>query len=137
VIDMNYAAISATGTSPIGLVVRLYEAVIGDLGRAVLAIRDDDVSKRSFELQHALAIIGQLQSSLDMKNGGDPAKMLDRFYSLAQARIVEAQIKQSGKLLEELIRDFLLLRDTWVEVENTESPKAPPPHGGGSGEWVA
>src|SRR5689334_1873772 len=109
---MNYAAISATGTSPIGLVVRLYEAVIGDLGRAVIAIRDDDVQKRTFELQHALVIIGQLQGSLDMTNGGDPAKMLDRFYGLAHARIIEAQFRQSGKLLDELIRDFLLLRDT-------------------------
>lgn len=135
---MNYAAISATGTSPIGLVVRLYEAVIGDLGRAVIAIRDDDVQKRSFELQHALVIIGQLQGSLDMANGGDPAKMLDRFYGLAHARIIEAQFRQSGKLLEELIRDFLLLRDTWVEVENAERPSTPPPGGsGGSGEWVA
>jgi len=136
---MNYAAISATGISPIGLVIRLYEAVISDLGRAVLAVRDGDIEKRSFELQHALAIIGQLQACLDMNLGGDPAKQLDRFYSLANARILDAQIKQSGKVLEEVMRDFVLLRDTWIEVEKAEQVQSPPPEDAprGSGEWVA
>jgi flagellar secretion chaperone FliS len=114
---MNYAAESATGVSPTGLIIRLYETVVGDLGRAIIAIRDDDIERRSAELQHALAFIGQLQGSLDMEHGGEPAKVLDRFYDLARSRMIQAQLRHSGKLLEEVMRDFLLIRNAWTEVE--------------------
>lgn len=136
---MNYAAISAAGTSPVGLVIRLYESIIGDLGRAILAVRDGDIEKRSFELQHALAVIGQLQACLEMERGGEPARLLDRFYGMANSRILEAQFRQSGKLLEEVMRDFLLLRDTWVEVERTEQTQSShlPEDSGGTSNWVA
>lgn len=124
---MNYAAVAAAGASPVGLVVRLYETVIGDLGRAVSAIRDNDIERRTSELQHALAVIGQLQGSLEMERGGEPAKVLDRFYDLARSRMMLAQIRHSGKLLEEVMRDFLLLRDAWAEIEKTSI--VPPPAG--------
>jgi flagellin-specific chaperone FliS len=135
---INYVAESATGVTPLGLVVRLYETVISDLGRAITAVRDGDVEIRTFELQHALAIIGHLQGALDMIHGGDPAVLLDRFYALARTRIFDSQLHQSGKPLEELIRDFIVLRDAWTEVEKSLPPATPPPGGpDNSGQWVA
>jgi flagellar protein FliS len=138
---MNYAAESATGATPIGLVIRLYETVVGDLGRAVIAIRDNDIERRSAELQHALAVIGQLQGCLDMNSGGEPAKALDQFYDLARGRMIQAQLRHSGKLLEEVMRDFLLLRDAWAEIEKqTHSPTAKPNEEGNKSDgsaWVA
>jgi flagellar secretion chaperone FliS len=142
----NYAAASATGVTPLGLVVRLYETVISDLGRAVIAIRDADTERRTFELQHALAVIGHLQGSLDMDKGEEPAKVLDRFYDMARARILQAQVRHSGKILEEVIKDFLLLRDAWADVEQqlaqpqVEQPKQTPsetPRESSSSTWVA
>ena len=125
---MNYASESATGVTPIGLVIRLYENIVSDLGRAVLAIRDGDIEKRSAQLEHALLLIAHLQSALDRENGGDPARQLDKFYSLARSRIVEAQIRQSGKILEEISRDFLSVREAWAQIENQQSivEDAPP-----------
>jgi len=122
---MNYASESATGMSPIGLVIRLYETIVGDLGRAVLAVRDGDVERRSNQLQHALLLIAHLQSALDIDHGGDPARQLDRFYSLARSRILEAQIRQSGKILEEMIGEFLSIRDAWTEVEKQQAIAQP------------
>jgi len=124
---MNYASESATGLSPIGLVIRLYENIVSDLGRAVLAVRDGDIEKRTAQLQHALLLIAHLQSALDMENGGDPACLLDKFYSIARARMVEAQIRQSGKILEEVSRDFLSLRDAWAQIESQQAVTADPP----------
>src|ERR1700743_884567 len=104
---MNYASESATGLSPIGLVVRLYENIVSDLGRAVLALRESDVEKRTSHLQHALLLIAHLQNALDKENGGDSARLLERFYMLARKRIVEAQAAQSIEMMEEISRDFL------------------------------
>jgi flagellar biosynthetic protein FliS len=133
----------ATGVSPIGLVIRLYETIVGDLGRAVIAVRDNNIEKRSSELQHALAVIGQLQGCLDMGHGSEPAKALDRFYDLARGRMIQAQLRHSGKILEEVMRDFLLLRDAWAEVEKQTTPVPPSPNDStsptkeDSSAWVA
>jgi flagellar secretion chaperone FliS len=136
--SMNYAAEAATGVTPLGLIVRLYETLISDLGRAITAVRDGDIERRTFELQHALAIIGHLQGALDMNHGGDPAVLLDRFYTLARTRIFDSQLHQSAKSLEELMQDLILLRDVWIEVEKAQPAAAPPPpKPGNPGQWVA
>jgi len=123
---MNYVSESAAGVSPLGLVVRLYENIISDLGRAVLALRDGDVERRTAQLQHALLLIGHLQAALDMNNGGEPARQLDKFYSIARGKILEAQIKQSGKMLEQQMQQFLSLREAWEEVEKQQMPLPSP-----------
>lgn len=134
---MNYAAEAATGVTPLGLVVRLYETMIADLGRAITALRDGDIEKRTFELQHALAVLGQLQGALDMERGGEPAVLLDRFYGIARERILQSQMKQLAKPLEELMQDLIQLRDAWMEVERSVGSPKPPPSPENSGQWVA
>ena len=137
---MNYASESASGISPVGLVVRLYENIVADLGRAVIAVRDGDIERRTAQMQHALLLIAHLQNALDMQNGGDPARLLDQFYSLSRTRIVDAQLKQSGKILEDLIADFLSVREAWAEIERQSlTPATPSPASGSNpnSTWVA
>ena len=134
---MNYAAEAATGVTPTGLVIRLYETVIADLGRAIIAVRDGDIEKRTFELQHALTVLGHLQGSLDMERGGEPAVLLDRFYGLAREQIFQSQVKQVAKPLEELMHDLIQLRDAWIEVEKSVESHKPPGSPADSGQWVA
>ena len=136
--SVNYVSESATGISPLGLVIRLYENIVSDLGRAVIAIRDGDIEKRTNQLQHALLLFAHLESALDLENGGEPARLLERFYSIARARILEAQLKQSGKLLEELIVNLLSIREAWEQVErqSATSPKSPA-RSGDTSSWIA
>jgi flagellar secretion chaperone FliS len=138
---MNYASESAAGVTPVGLVIRLYENIVADLGRAVYAVRDGDIEKRTAQLQHALLLIAHLQNALDLQTGGEPARQLDRFYSLARTCILEAQFRQSGKLLEELAQDFLSVREAWAEVEKQVAVTAQPAPSAKTGDshstWVA
>jgi len=121
---MSYLSESATGITPVGLVIRVYENIVSDLGRAILAVRDGDIEKRSLQLDHALLLIAHLESALDMKSGGEPARLLDKFYMLARTRILQAQSKQSGKILEEIANDFLSIRDAWAMVEQQQGAAA-------------
>ena len=136
---MSYASESATGVSPLELVVRLYENIVSDLGKAVIAVRDGDIEKRTSFLQHALLLLAHLQNALDLEKGGEPARLLDRFYTIARCRIVDAQMKQSGKILEDLIADILSIREAWAEVEKQSNAPASKPSGECSnpGSWVA
>jgi flagellar biosynthetic protein FliS len=136
---MNYASESATGVTPLGLVIRIYENIVSDLGRAVIAIRDGDVERRTAQLQHALLLLAHLENALDLENGGEPARVLEKFYSVARACILQAQIKQSGKILEELSSNFLTVREAWAQMEiQPNTPATPSPKAASdSSSWVA
>jgi len=136
---MNYAAESAAGVSPVGLVIRLYENIAAGLGRAIIAVRDGDIEKRTNQLQHVLLLIAHLENALDFEKGGDPARWLRKFYTMARARILEAQLKQSGKILEELMANFLSIREAWEEVDkqSQSAMASSSPAGSDPSSWVA
>jgi flagellar protein FliS len=104
------------------LVIILYEQGIEDLRRAILALEKNDIEARTHEINHALMVVGQLQSSLDMEHGGEVAMNLQRFYNVVRGCLIEAQVTQSARILEEQIAHLVLLHEAWVEVERTAAP---------------
>jgi flagellar protein FliS len=120
-----YREIAADSGTPLHGVVLLYEQAIEDIRRAVAALHRGDIEVRTSELNHALLVVGQLQSVLDMERGGDVARNLDRFYSLLRIRLLEAQVRVSATILEEQMKLLLLVREAWVELERTTRPTLP------------
>lgn len=112
-----YRQSAARGASPIGLVVMLYDTIINDLRRGMQAMREKNIEVRSFELGHAITVIGHLQSTLDREQGGEVARCLDRFYNVTRGKILEAAITQSEEILRQLLEQFLIVRDGWQQVE--------------------
>jgi len=119
---------STSSGSPIGLVVLLYEQAAKDVREALKALRAGNIERRTFEINHALLVVGQLQATLDMDRGGEVAVNLDRFYNQVRSRLLQAQILASSEILEEQMNLLLSLRETWQEVERrareTEFPRA-------------
>jgi flagellar protein FliS len=103
--------------SPVQLVVLLYEQAAKDVREALKALRAGDIEQRTFEIDHALLVVGRLQGTLDMERGGEVAQNLDRFYTMVRARLLQAQIQASEAILEEQMNLLLSLRETWQEVE--------------------
>jgi flagellar protein FliS len=108
---------AASSGSPVGLVVLLYEQAAKDVREALKALRAGNIERRTFEINHALLVVGQLQATLDMERGGEVAKNLDRFYNQVRTRLLQAQIQVSAEILEEQMHLLLSLRETWQEVE--------------------
>jgi flagellar secretion chaperone FliS len=115
--NLSYRTSSSRASSGVGLVILLYEQLVQDLRRALTALDSGTVETRTFELGHALEVVGQLQGRLDMQAGGEVAHNLDRFYSALSAGILDAQVKCSKPRLDGLIDDVLSLREAWLEVE--------------------
>lgn len=123
----SYREAFAQGARPLQLVILLYEQSIQDLHRALAALQRGDIETRTRQINHALVVIGHLQGSLDMEQGAQVARNLQRFYQLLRDSLVEAQTKQSVTILQEQISHLLLLRDAWIEVERTtNSPMTVP-----------
>jgi flagellar protein FliS len=102
------------------LIVILYDAAIFCLQEAREHIRANDIESRSRSVSKCLAIISELQSSLNLRSGGEIAKSLDRLYDYMKMRIFEANVHQSAKQLIEIESLLENLRSAWRGI--TERP---------------
>lgn len=125
---LSYREAAVRGASPVRLVICLYEQAIEDLREAVVALEKGDIELRTRKINHAITVIGQLQGSLDMERGGEVARNLERFYGVIRARLVEGQLKQSSRILEQQISQLVLVYEAWLEVERATETGSSPAH---------
>jgi flagellar protein FliS len=117
----TYTQLSLAGSSPVGLVVALYDNALKSLRRARKAIEANDIERRTQHLNHVLSIVAHLQGNLDMERGGEVARTLGQFYTYARARILEASLNNCSKKLDDLASHFSNLRGAWQMVEKEVS----------------
>ncbi len=122
-----YRESEARSSNPIRLVVLLYEQLLQDLRRALEACDRNDIVGRTHELDHALAVAGHLQATLDLEHGGEVAQNLDQFYGLLRSALLAAQVNASRQLLEQQIANVLSLHEAWRVVERGNVRQVPQP----------
>jgi flagellar protein FliS len=123
----HYQRHRARGASPVGLVVLLYDVTIESLRRAQLAAQNGDIEQRVAASNHVVLVINELSRSLDHKRGGEIASNLDRFYAVARARLMEANVRSDPAIFEELVGMFCSLHEAWQRVEiETAAPAGAP-----------
>lgn len=115
----SYRETSVRGANPVRLVICLYEQAIEDLRRALVAMEQGSIERRTREINHALMVIAQLEGSLDMEQGGTVAKNLARFYTTLRNGLTEAQVKQSSRILQQQISLLVTVHEAWLEAERT------------------
>jgi flagellar protein FliS len=120
--DLSYRKSAIEGASPIGLVIALYDTLWGDLRRAAVAIRENDIERRCRELNHAALVLGQLESWIDLKNGGELAKNLTQLYAYLRAKMMEASIAKSAPMLEAQMELILHVRTSWQQRDMVVTP---------------
>jgi flagellar protein FliS len=104
-------------------VILLYEQMIQDLNQALQAIEQGDIELRTKRINHAILVIGYLQSPLDFENGGKVAQDLNHFYDVLRQNLVQVQFHPSKTGLGQQITDLLAVREAWIEVERTEKAR--------------
>ena len=112
------------GASPVRLVVLLYDQIIQDLTQAAQAMEQNEIELRTKRINHAILLIGHLQSPLDFVKGGKVAKDLDNFYNVLRQNLVQVQFHPSKSGIDRLITDVLAVREAWIEVERDEKSSA-------------
>jgi len=102
--------------------IALLDTMVGDFRRAADALRKNDIETRCREMNHAALVLGQLESWVDLKNGGESAQTLARFYSYLRAKMMQAAVEKSASVLEAQIDSVLHVRSAWQQLD-----AAPPP----------
>ena len=81
-------------------------------------------------INKTLAIIAELQATLDFNQGPEIAKNLDRVYNYLNRQLMKASLEKDAEIVvgcENLVRE---LREAWSQVAATEGNN---PGGGGGG----
>jgi len=128
-IELAYRKTAVEGASGFGLLIALYDTLVGDLRRAAAAERSNNIQTRCQELNHAMLVIGYLEDWIDRENGGELAQKLVTFYANLRTKLIEAQAKRSVEILEQEMAVILAIRGTWQELELRASSalEIPPP----------
>lgn len=103
-------------TSPLELVVMLYDGALASLIQARDALARKDMATKRRAMSKALSIVGHLQSTLDMDQGQAVAAELDRLYLYVTERLLEANMQGTTDPLDESIKLLTTLRDAWSQV---------------------
>lgn len=124
---LAYRTIDAQSRSPLELVVMLYDGAIRFLGEALDAHERKDQWARARAVSKALAIVGELRSTLNVDEGSSLAVELDRLYDYMMGRLLEVSTKRDLSGLEEVQRLLITVREGWVQVSAATSPPTPLP----------
>ena len=122
-----YLRTQVQSSTPLERVVMLYDAAIRALDGAREAMTKQDLLARRAAISRLIAIVTELQNTLDLERGGKIAGDLDRLYDYVLTRILDAQTTQQPQGLDEARRVLEPLRDAWQAIAASTAPAAATP----------
>ncbi len=125
----RYRETAIKTANPLQLVVILYDGAIQSLKEAREHMKRKDIGKRTRCLNRSVAIISELQASLNFSASGSIAESLDRLYNYMKQGIFKAGIEQETEPLTQIIVLLENLRSAWGELASQS-------HGPGSAERI-
>ena len=129
--ERSYRIAAVDTGSTFGLMLALYDTLSGNLRRAAIALRSQDIERRCSELSHAYLVIGQLESWIDPDSDRQLSESLTLFYAHLRSQMLQASLTQSAPALEALMALVVQVRTAWQQramdmqqsrVVSTEGP---------------
>lgn len=114
-----YFQTQVTTTTQGELVVLLYDGAIKYLRLAKEKMAIKDFAEKGILISKAMDIIQELDSSLNMEQGGEISVNLHSLYIFAQRQLLQANLKMDPKLIDEVITMLSSLRDAFAAIINT------------------
>jgi flagellar protein FliS len=121
----GYRAAQTQTASPLELVVLLYDGALRFLADAERAMATHDLRSRATSISRAMAIVIELQATLDMTRGGAVAAELDRLYDFVQERLLATTRDNDATALADAQRVLAQLADAWRTVASGAHTGAP------------
>ena len=138
-----YAENNILHQTGVELVCLLYAECITRISLAIDAFENDRPAERAAAVGGAMAIVVELQTSLDLEAGGQIAKDLARLYDYIQDRLITGHAEQDRKsfeqarqVLETLLEGWQECRTSLAEAESDAFVEAVPAGDGAPRAWT-
>jgi len=102
--------------SRLRLIVMMYDGVIRFLEEYKKRLEDGDIAGRGIYLTKAQRIIGELQESLNKRQGGEVSQNLENLYNFINSSLTQANIDGNAVNIDHSIAILQNLRDAWSQV---------------------
>jgi flagellar protein FliS len=117
----SYERTSIETAGKLDLVIMCYDKAIQLLKQAKGHFKTGDLEKKARKMQSALDIINELQSCINMEEGGQIARNLDGIYTYITRRLLQGDIKNDISVFDECVNILSELKDAWVEISHTRT----------------
>ncbi|MBF0141961.1 MAG: flagellar export chaperone FliS [Magnetococcales bacterium] len=112
----RYKTSRANTASREDLLLLLYEGAIRFLERSLVLKEEKKLADHKMALRRGLAIIAELQSTLDFEKGGDLALQLFELYGYMLDQLTHANIAQDMEPIRIVIKHLNTLLEGWREA---------------------
>lgn len=102
--------------TPEMVIVKLYEGALRFIRNARGHQEAGQIAARATAISRALAIVNELQHSLNLQEGGEVARNLDALYFYVTDRLLDANVRGSIGSLDEASSILTTLNEAWVEI---------------------
>lgn len=102
--------------TPEMVIVKLYEGALRFLRQAKECHAAGQVAGRATAIAKALAIVNELQQSLNLEQGGEIARNLDSLYVYVTDRMLDANVRGTVQPLDEASGVLSTLNEAWTEI---------------------
>jgi flagellar protein FliS len=114
--------------SPQRLIIMLYDGALKSVFAAKAAMARGDVATKGEALSKSISIVDEgLRAALNLEGGGDIAQNLMALYEYISMRLLQANLKNDVKSLDEAARLLSELKNAWEMLEQRDKPAAPVP----------
>jgi len=125
----SYQHIATQTASPAQLVLMLYDGAIRFLERALTGFAEDDPLRFNQTICNnvlrAQEILGELNQSLNLRQGGEFAATMRRLYNYLDWRLQQSNHHKEATGIKEVIARLAVLRDAWAQMLLQQ--RQPPP----------
>jgi len=101
--------------SPEKLIEMMYEGVLRFNAQAKKAIKDEDIEKRAYWINRSIAVIAELQATLNF-DAGDVSIYLDGLYTYQIKLLSEANLENDPSRIDIVNNVFRGLLEAWRET---------------------
>jgi|SRR5690554_862767 len=109
--------------SPLDLIIMMYDGAIRFINQAKKALAEKDFVLANKALQSAQDIINELNISLNPE-AGEIAINLRNLYAFINQRLIEANVKKDGEILDGVLQILTTLRSSWTGLQAAKKPAA-------------
>jgi len=102
--------------TPEMVIVKLYEGALRFIRSARSHQERGEIAARATAIDRALAIVNELQHSLDLQQGGEIARNLDALYFYVTDRLLQANLRACVDSMDEASGILSTLNEAWIEI---------------------
>ena len=109
---------------PHKLTLMLMQGTLDKLAYSKGCIERKDYAGKSEHISRATAILLNLRETLEIKEGGDVADNLFALYDYMIQRLIDANVQNSLKIVDEVITLLLPIKTAWSQIPESAKEEA-------------